>query len=116
MRKERGKAFTLTSLALLVVLSLAVPGIAMGAGDDCPPPGDGGNDEVYTPPTGDEGGEEQPSDPEEGGTDGDDGGVLGSLGNMSSSQLTFGILAIVGVIVGAVYFYVAMSMDDDIIE
>ena len=116
MRKERGTALSLISLALVVVLGLAVSGMAAGAGDDCPPPSDGGNDEVYTPPEDDGQGNEAPESPENEETTEDDGGAFGSLGNMSSGQLTIGILAVLGVVVAAVYFYVAMRMDDDLIE
>ncbi len=108
-------------LGAFLALGLVVPMTALGAGDDCPPPSeqpfeDPGYVESDDPPaggvTGGNGGDGDSS-----GDDGsDEGGVFGSLGSMSSGQLTIGILAVVGVIVGAVYFFMVTRMDDDILE
>ena len=105
-------------LGAFLALGLVVPMTALGAGDDCPPPSeqpfeDPGYVELNDPPKGggtggDGGGSEE--------TTAEDEGVFGSLGSMSSGQLTIGILAVVGVIVGAVYFFMVTRMDDDILE
>jgi len=108
-------------LGAFLVIGLLVPTTALGAGDDCPPPSetplnDPGYIENDDPPAGGvtggdgDGGADPVDDSSE------DGGVFGSLGSMSGGQLTIGILAVVGVLVGAVYFVMVSRMDDDIIE
>ena len=105
-------------LGAFLALGLVVPMTALGAGDDCPPPSeqpfeDPGYVENNDPPTGGGNGGDGVGSEE---TTAEDEGVFGSLGSMSSGQLTIGILAVVGVIVGAVYFFMVTRMDDDILE
>lgn len=107
-------------LGAVLALALAVPMTALGAGDDCPPPSeqpfeDPGYVEPEDPVGGDGSGGSGGSAPS-GEETTEDGGLFGSLGGMSTGQLTIGILAVVGVIVGAVYFFMLARMDDDIIE
>ncbi|UCC92486.1 MAG: hypothetical protein JSW25_07390 [Thermoplasmata archaeon] len=107
-------------IGAFLALGLLVPMTALGAGDDCPPPSETPlEDPGYVPP------EDPPTGGESGGNGGgggeettsEDGGTFGSLSSMSSGQLTIGILAVVGVIVGAVYFFMVSRMDeDDILE
>ena len=113
MRKAESKVIPLVVMAAMVVVGLAVAGIATGAGDDCPPPSDGGNNEVYTPPPDDGNDDEEPEVSPEEGTSEDDGVLFGSMGSVSSAQLTIGILALVGVIGGAIYMYFAVRIGDD---
>ena len=99
------------NLLLLFTVCLVLPGIAMAAGDDCPPPSDGGSDDYSIP--GDDNDDTPAEAPSVEESDDDEGGVFGSLGSMSSGQLTIGILAVVGVIVGATYIVMVGRMDDD---
>jgi len=91
---------------LLLVAFLAVPLTALGAGDDCPPPSESPLDDPgYVPsddqPTGGapSSGDSSPSE------ETSSGGTFGSLGGMSTGQLTMGVVAAVGVIVGAIYLF-----------
>jgi len=90
----------------LLVAFLAVPLTALGAGDDCPPVNeDPLEDPGYVPdddqPTGDAPSTGDSSPSEETSSD----GTFGSLGGMSTGQLTMGVVATVGVIVGAIYLF-----------
>ena len=121
MRREANNRLHLILLGAVLVIGLAIPMTTMGAGDDCPPPSeqpfeDPGYVENDDPPVtgGDGGGSGGPASSTE--DDSEDGGVFGSLGSVSGGQLTIGILAVVGVIVGAVYFFMVSRMDNDILE
>ena len=121
MRREANKRIQFILLGAFLIIGLAVPMATIGAGDDCPPPSeqpleDPGYVPSDDPPVsgGDGGGSGSPASTTE--ETSEDGGVFGSLGSMSGGQLTIGILAVVGVIVGAVYFFMVSRMDDDILE
>ena len=95
----------------LIAICLAVPMGALGA-DDCPPPS--------TQPFNDPGYIEDDSTDDTGGAGPDtteevseDSGVLGSLGSMSSGQLTLGVMVIVGVVVGVVYLLMIGRIEVD---
>jgi hypothetical protein len=116
LRIRVDRIYIITMLGAFLALGLVVPMNALGAGEDCPPPSetnfeDPGYIENEAPPTGGDGGGNEVGGSEE--TTTEDGGVFGSLGSMSGSQLTMGALAVVGVIVGAVYFLMVSRMDGD---
>ena len=113
------KKISIVQFALLMAIGLAVPGICAAAGDDCPPPSISPPDEPGSdsPETGD-----SPT-PDDSGAEGveeesADEGLFGSLSGASSSQLTIGILFVLGVIVGVVYLIMLgrLDNDDDYIE
>jgi hypothetical protein len=121
VRREANKRIHIILLGAFLAIGLVVPMTALGADDDCPPPSeqplvDPGYVENDDPPAGGDGSGGGAGG--DGTTDGtsEDGGVFGSLGTMSGGQLTVGILAVVGVIVGSVYFFMVSRMDDDILE
>jgi hypothetical protein len=103
-------------LVAFLALGLVVPMTALGAGDDCPDPSeqeqeDPGYVPNESPPTGGNGGDGGGGGTGE--TTSEDGGTFGSLSSMSGGQITIGILAVVGVIVGAVYFFMVSRIDED---
>ena len=103
-------------LLVLLLVGLVLPAGAMGAGDDCPDPGDGGANDpsgVQDPGDDDEEDTDSPASPasEDEGTG--SGGLFGSLGVASSSQMTLGALIVVGVVVGAVYLMLVGRFEDD---
>jgi hypothetical protein len=103
-------------LGAFLAIGLVVPMSAMGAGEDCPPPSEQPlEDPGYVPPedTPSDGGSGDGGGGGTGETTSEDGGSFGSLSSMSGGQITIGILAVVGVIVGAVYFFMVARMDDD---
>lgn len=115
MRIRVDRRLHIIMLGAFVALGLVVPMTALGAGDDCPDPSeqpfeDPGYVENNDPPTGGGNGGDGGGSGE---TTTEDGGVFGSLGSMPTGQLTIGILAVVGVIVGAVYFFMVSRMDED---
>jgi len=117
LRREAIGRYHILLLGAFLVIGLVVPMTAMGAGDDCPPPSeqpfeDPGYIENEDPPVG--GGDGDGEDGEETTESGtEDGGVFGSLGSVSTGQLTIGILAVVGVIVGAAYIVMVGRVDDE---
>jgi len=107
------KRYLLIIIGLILAVGFIVPASVMGAGDDCPPPTEGPPDDpsVGDPTSGDPTGND--------GTDttiDDDGtsndGLFGSLGGASSSQMTIGIVVVVGVIVGVAYLVMVSRMDE----
>jgi len=103
MRDSFSKRRSTLPAILLMMAFLAVPSIALGAGDDCPPPSESPLDDPGYVPN-----DEQPAGDAPSGGDApsektSSDGTFGSLGSMSSGQLTIGVIAVVGVIVGAVY-------------
>jgi hypothetical protein len=112
LRNPVAKRLLMCDLLLVFTVCMVLPGIAMAAGDDCPTPGDGGSDDYYMPGEDDGSEEEQDKAPPKEETADDEGGLMGSLGSMSGQQLTIGILAVVGVSLGAVYFIMVTRMDE----
>lgn len=96
----------------LIVACLAAPMGALGA-DDCPPPsGQPFDDPGYIEDDDqDTGGGDAPQ--EDTGTVEEDSGVLGSLGSVSTGQLTMGVMVVVGVIAGVAYLLMMSRMDAD---
>ena len=112
MRRRIGRHIYVLMLCGLIAACLAAPTAALGA-DDCPPP----SEQPFVDPGFIEG-----DNLDTGGGDGsqndtgeveEDSGVLGSLGNVSSGQLTMGIMVVVGVIVGVAYLLMVSRMDAD---
>lgn len=109
------KRFFLILFGLILAVGFILPASVLGAGDDCPPPTEGPPNDpgVDNPSSGDD---PTGNDGTDTTTDGDEtanDGLFGSLGGASSSQLTIGIMVVVGVIVGAVYLVMVGRMDED---
>ncbi len=115
MERRKLRNVIILQFALLMAMGLAVPGICGAAGDDCPPPSVSPPDDPAADDPGS--GDEPPADDDTGPTGTEEGssndGLFGSLGGEGPSQLTMGILFVVGVIVVAVYLIMVGRMDED---
>jgi hypothetical protein len=107
------KRFFLILFGLILAVGFIVPASVLGAGDDCPPPsegpsGDPATDNPTSDPTGSDG-TDTTGDGDETAND----GLFGSLGVSSSSNLTIGIMVVVGVIVCVVYLVMVGRVGED---
>jgi hypothetical protein len=120
VRNQVDKRFFMILFGFVLAVGFLLPSAVMGAGDDCPPPTEGPPND---PSAGDPTGGDYPTGGEPAGNDGTDTtsdadetsseGLFGSLGGASSSQITIGIMVVVGVIVGAVYLVMVSRMEPD---